>query len=269
MKLFRPKFEEIETGNLYRETGVADGVLTKEVTQSGESYEYVKTFTIGEIKYFLTFSSNPTTDNKKEFSLAFGLQDVDGNPITNAGLETFGKIVDQMASSYEEILKEESVDRILITASWDGYSKDDLGKIKETIAEDPNQLNGLEIVQEGYQAYSIKFENGVAIIKMKGKLGIPFTDRIPVTASLMDDIKHITKIDIKDHVPDMLNYINGSMVENKKQIQRLKLYQFYLHKRYPKFTFNSREVVNEQGKKELEFEKLEGDEPYLLVTTNN
>ncbi len=174
-----------------------------------------------------------------------------------------------MTNTYEEILKQEPVDHILITASWDGYSKDDIEKVRETIAEDPRKLNGFEIIQEGYQPYSIKFEDGVAIVKTKGKLKVPFTDRIPVTASLLEDLKHITKVDIADFIPDILNYVKGAMTENKKQVQRLKLYQFYLHKRYPQFTFNSKEIVLPSGKKDIEFEKYEDGHPYLLVTTNS
>lgn len=174
-----------------------------------------------------------------------------------------------MATMYEEILKQEPIDRILLTASWDGYSKDDIGKVKEIIAEDPRKLNGIEIEQDGYKSFSMKFEDGVVIIKTKGKFGVPFTDKIPVTLSLIDDIKHIAKIDVSDYLPDMLDYIKGAMGQNKKEIQRLKLYQFYLHKRYPAFTFNSKEVIRDSGKRELEFEKDEDGRSYLIVTTNN
>lgn len=266
MKLFRPKFEEIETEDKHKE--INDGVLTKDVSPSGEAYEYVKTFTLNGTRYFIEFAHS-TAYRNNELSIHFGLTGIDGNPITNAGLETFGKIVDEMANAYEEILKQEPVDSILLTASWDGYSKDDIGKVKEIIAEDPNKLNGLEIEQEGYRSFSIKFEDGVAVVKTKGKMGVPFTDKIPVTSSLVDDIKHIAKIDTTDFIPDMLNYIKGAMSDNKKQIQRLKLYQFYLHKRYPQFTFNSKEMVGDGGKKELDFEKDEDGQPYLVVTTNN
>lgn len=267
MKLFRPRLEETKIEDRHSE--MVDGVLNKDVSPSGEAYEYEKTFSINGVRYFITFEHNPADHNKNEFSLHFGLTGIDGNPITNAGLEVFGKIVDEMASAYEEILKQEPVDHILINASWDGYSKDDIERVKEVVAKDPSKLNGLEIEQDGHQAFSIKFENGMAVIKSKGKLGIPFTDTIPVSLSLVDDIKHIAKIDITEYIPDMLNYIKGALTENKKQVQRLKLYQFYLHKRYPRFTFNSKEVVNGDGKKELEFERNEHDQPYLLVTTNN
>ena len=265
-RLFRPKLEEVETIDKHIE--IADGVLVKDVSPSGEAYEYVKTFTVNETRYFIEFVHS-TAHGNNELSIHFGLTGVNGNPVTNAGLEVFGKIVDEMANAYEEILKQEPVDHILLTASWDGYSKDDIGKVKEIIAEDPSKLNGLEIEQNGYNSFSIKFENGIAYVKSKGKLGVPFTDKIPVTLSLMDDIKHIAKIDITDFLPDILTYIKGAMDDNKKQVQRLKLYQFYLHKRYPKFTFNTKETVNDSGKKELEFEKDEDGQPYLVVTTNN
>ena len=193
MKLLRPKFERIEIDDIYR--GVSDSVLTKDISLSGKTYEYVKTFSI-----------------------------------EGTGLEVFGKIVDEMATAYEEILQQEPVDRILLTASLDGYSKDDIERVKEIIAEDPSKLNGLEIKDDEYRIFSIKFENSTASIKTKGKLGVTFTDTIPVTLSLMDDIKHIAKIDISEYGPDMLNYIKGAVTENKKQTQRLKLYQFYLHK---------------------------------------
>jgi hypothetical protein len=266
MKLFRPKFEEVEIEDKYKQ--MVDGILTKDISPSGEAYEYIKTFTLNGVRYFIEFT-HTTAHGNNELSIHFGLTGIDGNPLTNAGLETFGNIVDEMADAYEEILKQEPVDRILLNASWDGYSKDDIGKVKEIIVEDPSKLNGFEIKQEGYDSFSVKFENGIAIVRTKGKLGAPFVDKIPVTLSLLDDIKHIAKIDITDHIPDILNYIKGGMTDNKKQIQRLKLYQFYLHKRYPQFTFNSKEVISDSGKKELEFEKDEDDQPYLVVTTNN
>jgi len=265
-RLFRPKFEKVEIEDKDKE--IVDGVLTKNVSPSGEAYEYVKTFNVNRERYFIEFAHS-TAHGNNELSIHFGLAGIDGNPITNAGLEVFGKVVDEMANAYEEILKQEPVDRILLTASWDGYSKDDIGKVKEIIAEDPSKLSGLEIKQGGYSSFSIKFEDGVALIKTKNKLGVPFTDKIPVTLSLVDDIKHIAKIDVTDYIPDMLNYIKGAMTGNKKQTQRLKLYQFYLHKRYPQFTFNSKEFVSDSGKKELEFEKDEYGQPYLVVTTNN
>jgi hypothetical protein len=265
MRLFRPNLEEVVIGDKYQE--MVDGVLSKDISSVG-AYEYEKTFSINGVRYFITFEHNQA-NHENEFSLHFGLTGISGNPITNAGLEVFGKIVDEMADAYEEILKQEPVDHILISASWDGYSKDEIERVKEIVAKDPSKLNGLEIEQNGYQAFSIKFENGSAIIKSKGQLGVPFIDTIPVSLSLVDDIKHIAKIDVTEYIPDMLNYIKGTLNENKKQMQRLKLYQFYLRKRYPQFTFNSKEVVNESGKKELEFERDEHGQPYLLVTTNN
>jgi hypothetical protein len=227
MKLLRPKFERIEIDDIYR--GVSDSVLTKDISLSGKTYEYVKTFSIEGTRYFIEFVHSADQPNN-ELSIHFGLVGTYGNPVTNAGLEVFGKIVDEMATAYEEILQQEPIDRILLTASLDGYSKDDIERVKEIIAEDPSKINGLEIKDDEYRIFSIKFENSTASIKTKGKLGVTFTDTIPVTLSMMDDIKHIAKIDISEYGPDMLNYIKGAVTENKKQTQRLKLYQFYLHK---------------------------------------
>jgi hypothetical protein len=92
---------------------------------------------------------------------------------------------------------------------------------------------------------------------------------IPITPSIVEDIKHIANVDIAYFVPDILNQINGSEQESKKQIQRLKLYQFYFQKRFPNFTFNSKVIVDENGKRTLEFEKDEDGNQYLLVNTNN
>ncbi len=265
-KLFRPKLEEFEQKDANEE--FTDGVLNKDVSPSGNTREYIKTFRLEDTRYFVEFVHEPE-NAENEFSLHFGIVGIDGNPITNAGLETFGRIVDEMASMYEEIRKEEQVDQIMINASADGYSKEDIGRVKELIANNPSKLDGLVIEQSGYLQFKMTFKDGVATIKTKGKLGVPFTDAIPVTASFLEDVKHVAKINITEYIPVMLNYVQGFYEENKKEHQRLKLYQFYFKKRYPNFTFNSKEVIRENGKKDLEFEKDEDGQPFLLVRTNN
>jgi hypothetical protein len=58
--------------------------------------EYKKTFIVDNVRYFIEFTH--TTDNgNNELSLDFGLTDINGNPVTNAGPPTFGKIVDNMS----------------------------------------------------------------------------------------------------------------------------------------------------------------------------
>ena len=267
-RFFRPKLEQIEIEDKYK--NVVEGVLTKDIASSSEAYGYEKVFTLNNTRYFVEFTHSTASGNN-ELSLHFGLTDVDGNPVTNAGLSTFGKIVDEMSDMYEEILKQQPVDRILISASSDGFSKDELSRAKEIISQDPSKLQGLEL--EGYshggKKFSVEFRDGIATVKTVGKLGISFTDKIKITSSVFNDIRHVAKVDLTDFLPDILNYVKGVFIEDKKQTQRLKLYQFYLHKRYPQFTFNSKEVVQENGNKELMFEKDEHGSPYLLVTTHN
>lgn len=267
MRLLRPSFQEVAVEDTYEK--IPEGVLSKKFSQVGEDYEYIKKFTLNESKYYIVFEHCESEHEKNQFSVHFGLVGVEGNPVTNAGLPVFGKIVDEMSAIYEEICTIEQVDSIRINASPDVYSKDELEKVKEIIAEDSHKLDGLTIAADGYDTFSVTFNQGVAVITTKGKLGASFTDTIPLALSFFDDIKHIAKIDMTEYVTDMLNYMKGGMEDNKKQIQRLKLYQFYLHKRYPQFTFNSKEIVTENGKKELVFKKDEHDEPFLLVATHN
>lgn len=246
-----------------------DNVLLEEEFENGE-YRYAKKFTVGENRYFIIFEHTSKQEDG-DISLHFGLDNTAGNPITNAGLEVFGKIADEMSLTYEEIIKSRKINHIHIFASADTFEKEDLVRIKEIIAKDPSKLDKITFIDVP-DDFEVEFKDGVAIVvtDIYGKSDNPpppYT--IPITASVVDDIKHIAKVDISKYIPDIINQINGGELESKKQNQRLKLYQFYLQRRYPQFTFNSKETVGENGKRELEFEMNENGEPYLLVTTNN
>lgn len=248
---------------------IPDNVLREEEFENGE-YLYTKKITLGENRYFIIFE-HTSKQEEGDVSLHFGLDNVDGNPITNAGLDTFGRIADEMSSAYEEITKSRKIKHIRIFASPDTFQKEDLAKVKEMIAKDPSKLDKMIFIDEP-DDFEVEFKNGIAKVttNINGKSKNPPTPyMLPITPSIVDDIKHIANVDMSKYIPDIINQVNGREMENKKQKQRLKLYQFYLQRRYPQFTFNSKESMNETGKKDLEFEKDEDGQPYLLVTTNN
>jgi hypothetical protein len=248
---------------------IPDNLLVEREFEGG-GYEYIKKLDFNGKKYFIRFEHQPS-QNAGELSLHFGLDNVNGDPITNAGLGVFGAIADEMSSMYEEIMKSKEISRIRIFASPDTFSEDDLTKIKEIIASDPSKLDKITFINEP-KDFEVSFRGGTAevITDLFGKSKNPPPPyRIPITPSILEDLKHIAKVDISEYIPEMINQINGADKETKKQNQRLKLYQRYLQRRYPRFTFNSKEVTREDGKKDVEFEKNENDQPYLLVTTNN
>lgn len=259
---FREKYTEpqVEYGD------IADGIIRKRDFPG--CYEYEKCVTINGIRYFITFD-HFDYEVEEELSIHFGLTETETNPITNAGLEVFGKIADEIALMYEEIIKKEKIKQIKIHAAIDSHSKNDLEKVNEIIAENPSKLEGHTLTDEN-QGAVIEIKNGFAYVKFKNRLGLESETKIAVTPTLLNDIKHMTKVDISEFLPYILNVIKykDNTIQNKKQVQRLKLYQFYLKKRFPQFTFNSKTVVKD-GKPEIEFEKDENDEPYLLVATNN
>jgi hypothetical protein len=250
-------------------TNTPENILTEYEFEDGE-FEFVKKITISNTRYLITFQHEKRHADG-QFALHFGLDGVSGDPITNAGLDVFGKIADEMSTMYEEIQKSKEISTIYINASTDTFSRDDLHKVKEIIATDVSKLNNLMFVNQE-KDFEVSFENGVAkvVVDIYGKNeNSPPPYMIPITPSIVEDIKHIANVDIAYFVPDILNQINGSEQESKKQIQRLKLYQFYFQKRFPNFTFNSKVIVDENGKRTLEFEKDEDGNQYLLVNTNN
>lgn len=260
------KIENFEPQNRYADT--PDNVMTKDVSPSGGTYLYEKYITIDEVRYFIEIIHQNMSEDG-EFEIHFGLTDTETSPITNAGLEVFGKLADEMSKMYEEIRKENSIKQFKIHASPDNHKKEDtLESISNTISGHPEKLNGLtvELLGDGIKT-TLEIKNNLAIIKTKKRLGLTSKSEIPVTKSLFDDIKHIAKVDPSFFLPDIFNYIKDPELKDvdKKQVQRLKLYLYYFKKRYPEFIFNSK--TNIDG--ELEFEKDEYGEPYLLVTTNN
>jgi hypothetical protein len=263
-EFFRPKHQKEKVPiplRIGEET--ADNILTKSTSPNGEAYTYGKYITIDDTRYFIEFAHSKN-QHAHELSIHFGLAGIHGSPVTNAGLEVFGKIADELSKSFEEISAQEKVERLLIKSSRDSYSKSEAERAAEIIAEDPKKLDGFML---SVSSFELVVNDGVAIIHTHGRFGVTLTDSIPVSVSFIEDIKRITKVDISDHIPEILNYLRANLDVNEKQIQRLKLYQFYLHKRYPQFTFNSKVKVDENGKRKLEFETYKG-EPYLLVTTN-
>ncbi len=72
-----------------RESIPDDLLVEKEFDNGG--YEYIKKLDFNGKKYLITFQHQPT-QNKEEISLHFGLDNIDGDPITNAGLGVFGAI---------------------------------------------------------------------------------------------------------------------------------------------------------------------------------
>ncbi len=251
-----------------RESIPDDLLVEKEFDNGG--YEYIKKLDFNGKKYLITFQHQPT-QNKEEISLHFGLDNIDGDPITNAGLGVFGAIVDEMSSVYEEIRKSKEVSRIRISASLDTFSEEDLINIREIIASDPSKLDGITFINEP-KDFEVSFRGGVAevITDLAGKSkNSPPPYHILVAPSVVEDLKHIAKVDISEFIPDIINQINGPEMQTKKQNQRLKLYLRYFKRRYPQFTFNSKEVVREDGKNDVDFEKDENGQPYLLVMTNN
>ena len=244
-------------------------ILHQEEFEDG-GYEYTKKITLDGRSYTINFEHEPK-QGEGEVSIHFGLNDhMNENPITNAGLKTFGKIADEISSVYEEIIKTREIKKLRVFASPNTFSEDDLGKVKEIIARDPSKLDKIAFVDQ-FKDFEVTFKDGFVevVTDIFGKKeNPPPLHKIAITPSVIDDVKHIAGVDISDFIPEILNQMNGPEKEIRKQKQRLKLYQFYLQKRYPQFTFNSREIINSEGKKELDFEKDEDDQPYILVNTN-
>lgn len=253
---------------------VVDNVITKQTFAGGEGYIYIKTFSINGNRYFIDFTHDPSNE-EGEFSIDFGLTEVDGYPLTNEGLKVFGQIADEISDIYENILKQEPVNDIIIRSSWSRFSKDEILKMKETIVFNSDKLSN-ECISVGIAGRSpIKFKmyfKGDFIFVETTKFGFSFKYKIPLTLSFVEDIKYIAKVDISDYLPFFFKHIKDFNVEKSGknvQIQRLNLYQYYLSKRYPDFTFDSEEVVGEDGKRTIEFKKDEQGVPVLRVKTNN
>ena len=121
-QLFRPKLEEIVPIGY---ENIKDGVLDKKVYPDGKSCDYTKCFVINGVRYFVQFIHG---ESYKEglFSVHFGLTDSKGNPLTNFGLKVFGEIVDEMVKVYEEVMSEHKISQLLIKASEDAYSKEEM-----------------------------------------------------------------------------------------------------------------------------------------------
>lgn len=259
---FKRQGEKVESSV---DTKIADEVVAE---FSSDIFEYNKFITIGDHRYEIVFQYDP---DRKQAEIHFGLSQVDYVPITNAGLETFGKIADEISKFYEEVKKENPIETLLLHASNSAQTKDAIENFAATIEENKDKLNGLTLVDED-TGVTVEMNNGNAIVKTKNRFGLTSKTKIPISHSLLEDIKYIAKVDMSQFIPEIIEYIKNPESfgdDNKKQIQRLKLYQFYLKKRFPKFTFNSRVIVDNEGKKDLEFEKDEYGEPFLLVTTNN
>lgn len=263
MRPLEPKVENHDMQEPLKD--IEDGTLRRDISTEGK-YEYEKRVTISGVRYWVMFD-HYENDEDGEASIHFGLVGVDAYPVTNAGLEVFGKIADVIGDMYDEVSKEQNIKKIKIYASIDTHSKDDVERINEIIGENPQKLNGIHLKDE-LGGVTLEINGGVAIIKMKSKFRLTVTKRIPVSGTLLSDIKHITNLDISFAFQDILNYIKdpSELLGNKKQNQRLKLYMYYLQKRYPQLTFNSNVVVNSLGKKEIQFEKDEDGEPYFVAT---
>jgi hypothetical protein len=238
-----------ETENKYDK--VKDGVIVKNTFEGG-GYNYQKCITINGIRYWIAFeSSEPFVEG--ELEVHFGLTDTETNPITNAGLEVFGKIADEMTTMYEEIAKENVVKKFDVYASPDKYTKETFERIFQILEESPEKLNGLDLVDEETKTV-VSVQNNVATVKTKNRFGISSTVNIDVNKNFLDELKYTGKVDVKYFLPELLNYIQDpqDVGNNKKQEQRLKLYKFYIKKRFPSF------IINHKIQEEMQ-------EPYLEV----
>ncbi len=246
---FKQKIENIEPENEYE--NIEDGIVVKKVEENDLFYRYEKCVTIGDNRYVIRFvHNNPLAQG--EFDIDFSLTNTRTLPITNAGLETFGKLVDEMTNMYEEISKKEEIKKFCIYSSPDNYTKDTEGRVFQIIEEHPEKLNGLNLIDKD-KNIEVNIINNIATVKTKNRLGITSKINIPVSSSLMSDFKHIAKIDMSYFLTDILGYIQNpnDVGNNKKQNQRSKLYEFYLKKRFPKFNV-SRKTVGDDGYEYLE-----------------
>lgn len=241
---FKLKKEEF-SANENEYENVKDGVMTKKTFEGG-GYNYEKCTTINGIRYWILFvNSNPFADG--ELEVHFGLTDTETNPITNAGLKVFGKLADEMTTMYEEIAKENTVKKFDIYASPDNHTKDTAERILQIIEESPEKLNGLNLIDEETKT-EVSIRNNIATVKTKNKFGISSSVNIDVSKSVLNDLKHVTKVNMTHFLPDILSYIQDpqEVGTNKKQEQRLKLYEFYIKKRFPSFTINHKTRGDEQ-----------------------
>lgn len=261
----RPKSEQSEV--IHESTDIADGELCKELNVKKGEFDYFKYITVEGVRYVL-YLQHSTENAEGEVAIHFALADSLGNPVMNSGLEVFGKIATEIEKMYQEVSKEQKISQFKILASKDSHSVLDEQRLRKLTQSD---LLGLE----GFRFTDTEF--GVDV-EIRGQMVSVVCDAITHKPStlrpqLIDDLQTVSlSIDIELLATELLRYLNrgekGDQLQSEKEMQRLKLYQFYFQKRYPQFTFNSNITIGEDGKRNIEFEKDEEGRPFLLVFTN-
>jgi hypothetical protein len=247
---------------------IADGELCKESNVKNGEFDYFKYITVDGVRYVL-YLQHSAENAEGEVAIHFALANSLGNPVTNAGLEVFGKIATEIEKMYQEVSKEQQISQFKILASKDSHSVLDEQRVRKLSRSDLLGLEGFRFVDTEF-GVDVEIRGQMVSVVCDGITRKP----VALRPQLIDDLQAISlNIDIELLATELLHYLNrgekGDKVQSEKETQRLKLYQFYFQKRYPQFTFNSNITIGEDGKRNVEFEKDEEGRPFLLVFTND
>lgn len=246
---------------------ILDNELVKEVGLEAGEFGYFK-YTTVENKRYILFIEHTLENSEGEAEIHFALADSLTDPVTNFGLEVFGKVATEIEKMYREIPEFKQISQLKIIAAKEDHSLEEEQRVSRLSQKDLIGLEGFRYsnVELGL---SIEIHGQTVSIVFEGK-EYPLFNLGP---QLIADLEKVSDhIDAQLLIPELLRYLNreteNTRTVSKKEIQRLKLYQYYFHKRFPQFTFNSKVVERSNGRKDIEFEKDGKGRPYLLVFTD-
>ena len=209
---------------------------------------YTMFTTINGFRYQIFFSESPhkrVLSRSNTMQIHFQIAGTETSPITNAGLETFGKLADKISEMYEEIRRQENIQHLHIYASKEGHSPEMVETLKQTIRDNPYALDGF-FYERTSPTYTLHINNAEATLTHKGMFGYPVRSYFPVNDQLLIDLKYTAKITPGEVVAPMAHYIATHTVSaetlssHKLEEQRLKLYRYYFRNRYPEFSVRNK-----------------------------
>lgn len=260
MRFFRENnVVEIE----FSEELVEDGIEIQTNPKTG-LFDLEKVVTVDGLSYTIRLY-NAADMEPGQAMLDFGVSDSIGNPVTNKGLEAFGQLVDHMQSVFQKAKEKCGASSILIYAAKTGYSLEADSKLLQTITGQTETLNGFAYVNSE-MGIEYSAEDGILTVVEKGVLGRKKISKVPISVSLFNDLNFVHQIHDPTLKERLLQFLGVANDNKEKEVQRLKLYYFYLKKRFPEYSYNVEEKKVE-GKREIVFEKDETGEYFIEVRT--